>query len=127
MLLQLTQYGDISFLILRMAIAAIFAYHALPKLMGAKMMATAMGAPAAMVLMIGTIEMFSAVGMLLGIYIQIAALLLSIIMIGAILMKITKWGSPFTAMDKTGWEFDMILLAANIVIIVNGGGALILK
>jgi len=45
-------------------------------------------------------------------------------MIGAIWMKVTKWHVPFSAMDKIGWEFDLILLAANIVILVNGGGAI---
>ena len=35
-----------------------------------------------------------------------------------------KWGMPFAAMDKTGWEFDLILFAANIFLLVHGGGAI---
>lgn len=124
MIFELNQYSDIAFLILRLVIASIFIYHALPKLKGSKMMSQAMGMPAEMIFMLGSIEFLSSIGMILGIYIQLAALLLAIVMIGAIYFKIAKWHVPFAAMDKTGWEFDLILLAANVFILVNGGGAI---
>jgi len=31
---------------------------------------------------------------------------------------------PFAAMDKTGWEFDLILLFASIAILLGGGGSI---
>ena len=124
MLLELNQFSDISFLVLRLIIAAIFIYHAMPKLKGAKMMSQAMGMPAGMILMLGGIEFLSSLGMILGVYVQIAAFLLVMVMIGAIYFKTAKWHIPFGAMDKTGWEFDLILLAANIILLVNGGGAI---
>jgi len=124
MLLELNQFSDISFLVLRLIIAAIFIYHAMPKLKGAKMMSQAMGMPAGMIFMLGGIEFLSSLGMILGVYVQIAAFLLAMVMIGAIYFKTAKWHIPFGAMDKTGWEFDLILLAANIILLVNGGGAI---
>ena len=124
MILELNQFGDISFLVLRLVIAAIFIYHAMPKLKGAKMMSQAMGMPAGMIFMLGGIEFLSSLGMIFGVYVQVAAFLLAMVMIGAIYFKTAKWHVPFGAMDKTGWEFDLILLAANIILLVNGGGAL---
>lgn len=124
MLFELNQYSDVSFFILRLVIAAIFMYHALPKLKGANMMSQAMGMPAGMIFMLGAVEFVSSLGMIFGVQIQLAALLLAIVMIGAIYFKMMKWHIPFAAMDKTGWEFDLILLAANIVLLVNGGGAM---
>ena len=121
---QLTQYNDIGLLILRLAVAIIFTYHALPKLKNAKGMAQMMGMPAGMILMLGVIEFLSSVGLVLGIYTQLAAALLAIVMIGAIYFKTVKWHMPFAAMDKTGWEFDLILLAASIAILLNGGGSM---
>lgn len=118
---QLTQYNDTGFLILRLAVATIFIYHALPKLKNAKGMAQMIGMPAGMIFMLGTVEFLSSVGLVLGIYTQLAALLLGIIMIGATGMKMMKWHVPFSAVDKTGWEFDLILLAANIAILLSGG------
>ncbi len=124
MILELNQFSDISFLVLRLVIAAIFIYHAVPKLKGAKMMSQAMGMPAGMIFMLGGIEFLSSLGMIFGVYVQIAAFLLGMAMIGAIYFKTAKWHIPFGATDKTGWEFDLILLAASIILLVNGGGAI---
>ncbi len=121
---QLTQYNDIGLLILRLAVALIFTHHALPKLKNAKGMAQMVGMPAQMIFMLGGVEFLSSVGLVLGIYTQLAAVLLGIVMTGAIGMKMMKWHVPFAAMDKTGWEFDLILLAANIAILFGGGGSI---
>jgi len=121
---QLTQYNDIGLLILRLAVAVIFIYHSLPKLKNAKGMAQMVGMPAGMIFMLGAVELLSSLGLILGFYTQLAALLLAIVMVGAIGMKTMKWGVPFAAMDKTGWEFDLILLAANIAILLGGGGSI---
>lgn len=124
MIIELGQYSDLAFLILRVVIAAIFIYHALPKLKNASGMSQVMGMPAGMIFMLGLVESVSSVGMLFGVYIQVAAFLLAMVMVGAIYFKMAKWHVPFGAMDKTGWEFDLILLAASIFILVSGGGAI---
>jgi len=59
-----------------------------------------------------------------GVYTQLSALILAIVMVGAIGMKMMKLGVPFAAMDKTGWEFDLILLFASIAILLGGGGSI---
>lgn len=124
MIFELSQFSDLAFFVLRLAIAAIFIYHALPKLKNAEQMGQGMGWSASNVLVLGIVEFVSSLGMISGLYIQVAALLLAAVMIGAIYLKIVKWNAPFSAMDKMGWEFDLILLAANVFILVNGGGAI---
>lgn len=124
MLEQLTQYNNVGLLVLRLAVAIIFLYHAMPKLKNAKGMAQAAGMPAGMVLMLGIVEFVASIGLIVGFYGQLSALILAIVMVGAIGMKMMKWNVPFAAMDKTGWEFDSILLAANISILLGGGGTL---
>lgn len=121
---QLAQYNDVGLLILRLAVAAIFIYHSVPKLKNAKNMAPMLGAPAVMVLLLGAVEMLSSLGLVFGVYTRFSALLLAIVMVGAIYFKTVKWRIPFAAMDKTGWEFDLILLAASIVLLANGGGTI---
>ncbi len=124
MFTQLLQYNDLGLFILRLAIAVIFLYHGLPKLKKAKAMAQGMGWKTEMVFILGLVEVLSSIGLILGIYMQLAALLLIIVMIGAIKLKTMKWGVPFSANDKMGWEFDLILLAANMVILLGGGGSI---
>ena len=82
-------------------------------------MAKMIGFPTEAVFTLGAVELLSSVGLILGIYTQLSALLLGIIMIGAIYFKTMKWRVPFAAVDKTGWEFDFTLLAANIAILVS--------
>ena len=117
-----TSFVDPALLILRLVVAVIFIYHALPKLKNSQGMAKMVAMPAGMVLMLGMMELLAAMALILGVWSQLAALVLAVIMIGALGMKIMKWHVPFGAMDKTGWEFDLILLAASLVIIVTDGG-----
>jgi len=116
---QLAQYNNIGFLVLRLSVALIFFYHALPKLKNAKGMAQMVGMPAGMVFMLGAVELLASLALVFAFYAQLAALVLGIIMIGAIGMKMMKWHVPFAAMDKTGWEFDLVLLAANVAILLS--------
>lgn len=122
---QLIQYNDMGLFILRLAVAAIFIVHSLPKIKNAKGVAQGMGMSANSVLILGLVEFISSTGLILGFYAQFSALLLAIVMVGAIWLKTTKWKVPFTAMDKMGWEFDLILLSANIVILFGGGGSIV--
>lgn len=115
---QLMQYNT-GFFILRLAVAIIFIVHSLPKIKNAKGMAQMMGTSANMVLILGLVELLSSIGLILGVYTKLSALFLAIVMIGAIWFKSVKWKVPFAAMDKTGWEFDLILLAANITIFLS--------
>lgn len=121
---QLLQYSDLGLFLLRVSIAIIFLYHALPKLSKAKMMSQMMGMPTGMIFMLGMMEMIASLGIAFGFYTQLSALILAFVMVGAMSMKKMKWGVPFAAMDKTGWEFDFILFFANIAILLSGGGSI---
>ncbi|PIQ79066.1 MAG: hypothetical protein COV79_04360 [Parcubacteria group bacterium CG11_big_fil_rev_8_21_14_0_20_41_14] len=124
MFTQLLQYNDIGLLLLRIAIAIIFLYHSLPKLSKSKAMSAMMGMPAGMIFMLGMIEAVASLGLVFGVYTQLSALILAIVMVGAIGMKIMKLGVPFAAMDKIGWEFDFILFFASVAILLGGGGSI---
>ncbi|MBI2065704.1 MAG: DoxX family protein [Candidatus Zambryskibacteria bacterium] len=124
MFIQLVQYNDVGLFLLRIAIAIIFLYHGLPKLSKSKMMSQMIGMPAGMIFMLGIVESLAALGIAFGVYTQLSALLLGIVMLGAIGMKTMKWGVPFSAMDKSGWEFDFILLFASVAILLGGGGSI---
>lgn len=107
-------YGDLGVLALRLCLAAIFFVHGLKKLNGAQ---------GNFMTFIGAAETAGAFAMLLGFLTQLAAIGLGIIMIGATYKKINEWHMPFTAMDKTGWEFDLLILGACIVLLTLGAGA----
>ena len=115
-------HPDVAWFILRLAVATVFIYHALPKLTKPAVMASGLGFSAGRVMLLGTVESVSSIGLILGVYMQICSILLCTVMLGAMYFKMFKWHVPFFATDKTGWEFDFILLAANLAIILGGGG-----
>jgi len=74
-------------------------------------------------LIIGIFESFSGLFLTLGLFINYASVVLGIVMLGALYYKIVKWKVPFFAMDKTGWEFDLVLLACNIFLFLIGASS----
>lgn len=128
MFLNFSSFSDLALLFLRFVIAVIFLVHGWPKVTGAKKMVAAMGKPemAPFFTGLGVAETVSAVLMVTGVYVQLAAIALSIVMIGAIYMKYLTWKVPFVSQTSTGWEFDLSLLAANLVILTQGAGSIAL-
>ena len=118
MIVSLSQYSFVVFFILRLIIGIIFIYHAIPKLKNAKVIGQGMGHPAWMIVILGLAELLPSIALIVGVYVQIATLILSLIMIGAIYLKIVKWHVPFSTSEKMGWEFDLLLLAINAFIFI---------
>lgn len=116
-LTSLHMYSDWGLLALRLAVGVIFLVHCMPKLAGK------MGS---FMLFIGVLELLGAVSIILGFLTQVGALLLATVMLGAIYKKKFEWHVPFSTMEKMGWEFDLSLLAANIVLLTMGAGSMAL-
>lgn len=114
MFISLLDYYDLGLLLLRLVVGAVFVIHAIPKFKDKEWMPLAV------------VETLGAIGIILGVFTQLAALGLAVIMVGAIYMKARKWGVPFVSQNATGWEFDLILLAACISIVTTGGGSLVI-
>jgi putative oxidoreductase len=128
MIWELTDQAEWGLLALRLAIGAIFIVHGWPKITGARGMAAAMGGGEAKPVLVGVftlqgiVETGGGILMILGVLTQLIALAFAIIMIGAIALKISQWKTGFMAQQTTGWEFDLVLLAGNILLFLTGPG-----
>ena len=98
---------------LQFAVGVIFIYHGWPKLKNTKKFFGIGGA------FHGLVEVLAALALIFSIYVREAALVLAVIMLGAIYMKKFKWKIPFASQSTTGWEFDLILLAACVFLLVR--------
>lgn len=121
MKLSLQRYGDWALLALRLAIGVIFLYHGLMKWQ--------MEDPSMLFTILKIVEPLGGAALILGVLSQWAALGLGIIMLGAIYMKMSGFGNAaldpagtFAPQGGTGWEFDMMILAGCIVLLVMGAG-----
>lgn len=114
--------GSIGLFILRASLGVIFIYHGTPKLRMPRGMAKGMRWSSGSVFLLGLVEFLSGLALILGFYAEIGALLVGLVMIGALYHKLFKWKIPFSAMNNTGWEFDLILLGAAVAVLFLGAG-----
>ena len=108
---------DASFMGLRATLGAIFIVHGLEKFgEGFAGFLPVLGLPVEMQIPIALAELVSGILLVSGIFTRISASLLSIIMLGAIF--VAKGAQSLTG--DAGVEFDLMILASLLVIIIEG-------
>ncbi len=112
-------YGNLGLWVLSVAVGAVFIVHGFSKIKNPKGIAAAYNAPAIVGLYHGLIEVLGGGALIMGIFTHFTALVLGIIMIGAIYFKVNKWNIPFMGRDKTGWEFDLVVWAACVALLLS--------
>ena len=113
MLENLSLYSDWGMWFLQFAVGAIFIYHGWPKMKRmAKFFSVGGG-------LHGLIEVVGGLALIAGFYVREVGLVFAIIMLGAIWFKKFKWNTPFSSQNTTGWEFDFVLLAASLYVLVH--------
>ena len=131
---SLLQYRDIGVLLLRLMVGYLFTYHGWPKLFGGKVGGMdmnlkgfagwlgSMGLPIPMALaaIAAAVEVFGGLALILGVGVQLAAILLAVNMLVATWAKMVKMHKSFSG--DGGYEFDLVLLAVCIFLATNGAG-----
>jgi putative oxidoreductase len=116
---QLSEYSETGFWILQAVVGLVFIVHGLSKVKSPAGIASAYGAPAFVGLLHGLVEVAGGLMLIFKFHPQTASLVLGLIMLGAIYFKVFKWKTKFMVMNTTGWEFDLVLLAACIAILLR--------
>lgn len=119
MIAELSQYGETGLWILQAVVGIIFIIHGRMKLQNPGQVAAAYGAPAFVGAIHGAVEVMAGIALIANQLVHVAAGVTALIMLGAIFFKIIKWKMPFMAIAGTGWEFDLVLLAASLVILTK--------
>jgi|TARA_B100000959_G_scaffold284298_1_gene355524 putative oxidoreductase len=111
---------DVAQMGMRAAIGVIFIVHGFGKFgnPGFGGWISSMGIPAEMQIPIALAEFIPGILLIIGVLTRISASLISIVMLGAIFL--VKGASNLTG--EHGYELDLILLAACLVVIVAGPG-----
>ena len=115
MLLPLNAFQDYGLLLLRLIIGAIFIIHGWSKIKAKT---------GKYWVLMGVAETLGGIASVLGFLTQFANIGFLIIMLSAIYMKKFKWNVKFVEQEKMGWEFDSIILAAAIILIILGAGSI---
>ncbi|MBI2042027.1 MAG: DoxX family protein [Candidatus Nealsonbacteria bacterium] len=121
---QLIQFSDFGLFLLRFVIGIIFLTHGMQK-WGMWRMKASPEMPSKMInmmKMLSLVEPAAGTAMILGFFSQLAAIVLILVMAGAIYLKVVVWKKKFT--EPGGWEFDLLLLTTNLAILFLGGGSI---
>ena len=123
---QLLRFSDVALLCLRLLVAAVFFESGRRHASDPVGRAASIGLSPGATRILGWAEMAAALAVALGILTQVAALVLMLVMLGAIQKKVFVWHTGFWG-DKTyGWHYDLLFLVVNLVIVTTGGGRLVL-
>jgi putative oxidoreductase len=123
---QLAQFTDLSLLLLRLMVAAVFVSSGWAHLKNPKDRAKSIGMARSFTIFLGVAELAGGLGVALGVLTQLAAIGLIVIMLGAIQKKIFVWHTGFWGEKSSGWHYDLMLVLMNLVIACTNGGKYVL-
>lgn len=114
-------YGKYAHWVLRVAIAAVFVYHGIDKLLHSADISAMMGMASGMIIMLGLVELSAGVLAILGAFMQdwmtrVSGLIIIPIMLGAI--ALVHW--PNWSFMNNGMEFQFTLIMIGIYFAIRG-------
>jgi len=122
----LLSFEDAALFVLRLVVAIVFGasgyYHLKDPVGRAKSIELSPSATRAL----GAAEALGSLGVVTGVLVQPAALGLILVGLGAIQKKAFKWKLGFWGEKASGWHYDLMLLAMNLVIAATAGGRWVL-
>jgi putative oxidoreductase len=123
---QLLRFSDVALLLLRLIVGAVFFESGRRHASDPVGRAASIGLSPGVTRMLGWAEMAAALSVALGLFTQVGALVLMLVMLGAIQKKVFVWHIGFWGDNTYGWHYDLTFLIANLVILTTAGGRLVL-
>jgi len=123
---QLTQFGDLGLLALRLMVALVFISSGWSHVTKSEERSKSIGMSKGFTIFLGVAEVAGGLGVAFGVLTQLAALGLILIMLGAIEKKIFAWHTGFWGEKTYGWHYDLMFVVMNLVILFTDGGRWVL-
>jgi putative oxidoreductase len=124
---QLAQFNNVALLLLRVMVGIVFLTSGYKHLKDPEARSKDIGLSKSFTVFLGAAESAGALGVITGVFAQLAATGLILVMLGAIQKKIFTWHTGFWGKSGTnGWSYDTMLVVMNLVIVTTGGGSLTL-
>jgi putative oxidoreductase len=122
----LLQFSDYALLFMRLLVGLVFITSGWRHFQDPVARGKSIGLSPGFTRFLGIAELAGGLGVALGILIQVAALGLILVMLGAIHRKIFVWKTGFWGPHGDGWSYDLFFVAMNLVIATTGGGRFVL-
>ncbi|HET6578152.1 MAG TPA: DoxX family protein [Gemmatimonadales bacterium] len=119
----LLPYADLALLLMRLLVGAVFVTSGWSHAKDPATRGRSIGMSAGFTRFLGLAEIAGGLGVALGVFAQLAALGLILVMLGAIQKKVFVWHTGFWGKHGTdGWHYDLMLVTMCLVIATTGGG-----
>jgi len=115
-------YADWSLLLLRLMLALVFGASGFKHLGRPKERAASIGMSVPFIVFLGAAECAGAMGLATGVLALWAAAGLILLMLGAIYKKAVVWKTGFWGEKSSGWNYEVLLITMNLVIVTIGPG-----
>jgi putative oxidoreductase len=122
----LTRFTVLGLLLLRLMVGIVFLSSGWAHITKADERSKSIGMSKGFTVLLGVAEFFGALGVIFGVLTQLAAIVLILVMLGAIHRKIFVWHIGFWGEKASGWHYDLIFVVMNLVILFTGGGSYVL-
>ena len=121
---QLAQFNDVALLLLRLMVGIVFITSGYKHLKDPEARSKDIGMSKSFTVFLGAAELAGGLGVISGVFAQLAAIGLILVMLGAIQKKIFVWHTGFWGkLGTKGWSYDTMLVVMNLVIVTTGGGS----
>jgi putative oxidoreductase len=124
---QLAQFNNVALLLLRLMVGMVFLTSGYKHVKDPEARSKDIGMSKSFTVILGSAELAGGLGVISGVFAQLAAIGLIVVMLGAIQKKIFTWHTGFWGKSGTnGWSYDTLLVVMNLIIVTTGGGSLTL-
>jgi putative oxidoreductase len=123
---QLLRFADLGLLLLRLMVGIEFFTSGWSHLKDPAARSKSLGLSKSFTIFLGIAEVAGALGVISGVFAQLAAIGLILIMLGAIHRKIFVWHTGFWGEQNSGWHYDSMFVVMCLVIAFTGGGRYVL-
>src|SRR4029450_5536780 len=121
---QLAEFTDVALLLLlRIMVRIVFLTSGFRHARDPEARGKDIGFSEGFTMFLGLAEVAAGLGVISGLFAQLAAIGLILIMLGAIQKKIFVWHTGFWGGAGTnGWSYETMLVVMNLIIVTTGGG-----
>ena len=123
---ELARFTDLALLLLRLLVGIVFAASGGSHMRHSEERSKSIEMSRGFTIFLGAAELLGGVGIIAGVFTQLAAIGLILVMLGAIEKKIVRWHTGFWGEKSSGWHYDLMFVAMNLVILTTNGGRYVL-
>jgi putative oxidoreductase len=123
---QLARFTDLGLMLLRLMVGIVFFTSGWNHLKHPTARGQSIGMSKGFTVFLGLAEVAGSLGVIFGVFPQLAAIGLILLMLGAIQKKIFVWHTGFWGEKTFGWHYDLLFAVICLAILFTDGGRYVL-